>query len=424
MSKMHRHYSHIGYLLCVTLVAGCLAVSSPGNAADAFTDGGAAYWDGDFVKATELLRTVESRKDKNYVLYLMSGAMAAISAGDFAHAEGILHACKLTIEKELSEGEIAGQILVADKRKTYIGHAYEKVLVDFLLGLSQYMQGDYESARIGFIEALEADTGSKEEYEGDVAYVHYMLGKTFMRLGMWDDAAVAMRNTSRHSDGVPYAILGQHEVAIAEGRVSDAEQLRAQFLGSETCASGLASDETGYVTVVLLNGLAPGRKPLARTKAFATPQERPYPERQARFYVDGELVGCSYVLTEMLDQAKTSGGMGSEIASKVAGKVARDAVVGVADAIVPGLGCLTRMAVGDDKADVRFWATAPGDIQICEIPVGPGLHTLRIEFTDSEGATLERYEQVWHYIAASSLTARTIVVRSMLNMHNQSSPAS
>jgi tetratricopeptide (TPR) repeat protein len=423
MSRIHMYRWQIGCLALLTMVAGSLTLTTPCHA-NAYSDGLAAYWRGDFEQATELLRATEGNQDKDYVLYLMNSAMASISAGDFAHAEGISHACKLTIEKELSEGEVAGQVLVADERKTYVGHNYEKVLVSFLLGLSQYMQGDYESARIGFLEALETDTGSKEEYEGDVAYVHYMLGKTFMRLGDWDDAAVAMRNADRYSDDMPYSILGQQEVAKADGRRSDAEDLGAQFLSSEKCASKIEADESNYVTVVLFNGLAPGREPDAITEAFATPKERPYPQRQAHFYVDGELVGCSYVLTDMMQQAKTAGGMGEQIASKVAGKVARDAAVAVADAIVPGLGCLTRAAVGDDDADLRFWATAPGDVQVCEVPVGPGLHTLKIEFTDSKGTTLERYEQVWYYVAASSLTPRTIVVRSLNDIHNQYCPES
>ena len=356
-----------------------------------------AYWSGDFERATKELRSLEDSKGRDYVLYLMNGAAAAIAAGDYVHAERVLLAAKLTIEKGLEASEVATQVILSDEKKTYVGHQYEKVLVNFLLGLSQYMQGKYEDARIGFMEALDADTGSKEEYEGDVAYVHYMLGRTFQKLGQDDNAAVAMRNAKRH-----------------------ATDWRERC---ETDPGGYGDDQ-GTITIVLLNGLCPARGADAVTGAFTTIEEREYDTSTANLYLDDELAGCSSVLTDMLQQAKTSGGMTEQFTSKAGGVAAREGIGCLADAIIPGGSCITGAVLGGDEADVRYWVTAPGDVQVCEIPASAGLHTLRVEFVDAKGKCLKRYEQVWYYLKTNPGEDRTIVLRSIHNIHDQSEPSS
>jgi tetratricopeptide (TPR) repeat protein len=405
-------------LLSVAVAALLLPVQE--LSASELNDGIKAYWAGAFPAAASEFDQLEQKKDKDYVLYLLNGAMAHISAGDFRHAERVLMAAKMTFEKEITEGEVAGQVLVSDAKKTYTGHAYEKVLTCFLLGLCQYMQGEYDQARIGFMEALEADTGSREEYEGDVAYVHYMLGKTFMMLRQLDDAKVAMRNVGRHAGLTALADFGLAQAAAMEGRASEAERLMQDYRANDKCQpSGAHVECAGYVTVVLLNGLSPKRGADVVTGAFTTIEERAYPEKSARFYVDDQVVGCSHMLTDLLHQAETSGGMGEQFTSKAAGTLARKGIASLAGAIIPGGGCLTKQVLGGDEADVRYWATAPGDVQVCEVAMPPGLHTLRIEFFDAKDKELPRYEQVWYYIHADADEPRTLVVRSMLDIHNQ-----
>lgn len=408
------------HVLLLPLVLSVLLMPVRSDCANHFTEGIKAYWAGDFERAAGEFKELEQDKGKDYVLYLMNGATARISAGDFHHAERLLLAAKMTFEKELTDGEVAGQVLLADEKKTYVGHAYEQVLTQFFLGLCQYMQGDYENARIGFMEALEADTGSKEEYEGDVAYVHYMLGKTFMMLGRYDDAKVAMRNVAKHTDHAAIADLGLARAAGAQGRESECDDLMEEYASRDQCyPSGEARELGGYVTVVLLNGLSPKRGADAMTGCFTTIEKRSYPEKHARFYVDDELVGCSHVLTDLMHQGETSGGMGEQVASKAVGAVAREGLATVADALIPGGGCITKTVLGDDEADVRYWVTAPGDVQVCEVAMPPGLHTLRVEFFDAKDKKLERYEQVWYYIRADAEEPRTLVVRSLADIHNQ-----
>ncbi|MBV8782135.1 MAG: hypothetical protein JO353_12130, partial [Phycisphaerae bacterium] len=94
-------------------------------------------------------------------------------------------------------GRTLGAVLVDEKIKIWRGDPFERAMANFYLGLTYYIQHDYNNARAAFENALfklkdykdKADKGSKDQFvEADSHFViaTIMLGRCWLRLGRED----------------------------------------------------------------------------------------------------------------------------------------------------------------------------------------------------------------------------------------------
>src|SRR5690606_32723684 len=94
-------------------------------------------------------------------------------------------------------GRTMGAVLIDEKMRIWKGEPFERAMVNFYLGLTYYMQADYQNARAAFENALfklreygDDEAGiSPDDYteiESSFALGYLMLGKSWIHLGRED----------------------------------------------------------------------------------------------------------------------------------------------------------------------------------------------------------------------------------------------
>jgi|GEM_PF-1295116 len=386
-----------------------------GCAKSAFQKGQEAYFKADFDKSIEYFEQMKTKKDKNYVLYMLDLGTAYFTAGDYYEAENAFLAGIQTMEKDVSEAQAAVQLAKSDAKKTYTGDPHDMAMAHVFTGLLNMELGDLEAAEIEFRKALESDRGKEEKYEGDLCLAHYFLGQVYRMKGELDNARIAFRNVTEHRPEFPYAWYELADIAEQENLSGEAETFLQNYRDKDNYCSlgrGLEHDPNlADLTIVLCLGKGPMKKADPFLGAFSQVAERKYKEEYAELSVGGALLCRSYQVDDVTHQAKTSGGFGGELARKTAQVVAQQALQAV-----PGVGLFSGLLLGGAEADVRYWYTLPGEFHIIRGLVAPGNYSLELKFYDKKDKELEGYRQVWYYVPVREGQSNILILRSMLGM--------
>jgi tetratricopeptide (TPR) repeat protein len=376
-----------GLVVAAGLLSGCVQhVRYPLNAFNQY----------DYQEAVKGYRAtlVHAKKsdEKNVVLASLNLAGASFVGGNYRDSQEGLRAASLIME-DVEHGVDRGQAAMVLKHdmRVFKGEPYERALAYTYLGLLYYRRGDFENARSAFNLALLADRSSKddqEEYREDFAIAHHWIGRTYARLGELDNATIALNQARKYMPDAP-----ADPAAFAQASLS----------------------------LVIELGCGPVKAPDPVVGSVDTIRPCVYPERHAEVWVGDRMMGKSVRLVDLNHQAKTSG---------TSGRDAVQAAKGVAVAVMKQLpfvgivGSLMEMG-GVNKADLRAWRHMPGEIHVADLTLPEGLHTVEIRFFGEDGAELERYRQVHHYVRVGPAPAPELrgepvyAVRSRLDFHNE-----
>jgi tetratricopeptide (TPR) repeat protein len=173
-------------------LAGCQS-SADQQAADAIL----AYSTGDYARAEVLLDPLAKKTNSDFVLNNDRLGSTALVANNIDLAQtAFLRSYEVINSVGVNNGgRSLGAALIDEKIKVWKGEPFERVMVNFYLGLTYYMQHDYNNARAAFENALFKlrDYGNNDdkkdnynEIDSNFALGYLMLGKCWQRLG--DDA--------------------------------------------------------------------------------------------------------------------------------------------------------------------------------------------------------------------------------------------
>lgn len=387
MSAISKAFRLAAALGISALVFGCAPKHYPLN----------AFQEYDYETAVKGYRATvtktKEKDEKNIVLADVHYAAASFVGGDYRDAlAGLTTASRIMEDVEYGSGRGAASMVLRHDLRVYKGEPYERAMAYTYLGLIYYRAGDFQNARSAFNLALLADRGSKgdnEAYRDDFTVAHYMIGKTYLKLGEADNAEISFTKVKKY---------------MPDNKFADPATIK----------------DTNFTLLVEM-GCGPVKVPDPFVGSVDTIHTCEYPERSAEIYLDGQSLGRSAKVVDVNYQAKTSGSSGRDVAQ---------AAKGVAIAVVkqiPIIGLLGSVAeaAGVNKADLRSWRLMPGEIHVLEAKVPEGLHTLQIKFFDQAGKELERYQQVHHFLKIGDSVSPEIrtepifILRSGSDRHNE-----
>ena len=163
------------------------------------------YDAGNYSAAVKVLSPLADKTNEDFVLNNLRLGSAELALHDFPAAQAAFQKAYEVLNSfgVNNGGRTLGAVLVDEKIKIWRGEPFERAMANFYLGLTYYIQHDYNNARAAFENALfklkdvkdkdKADSDSKDEYvEADSNFVvaTVMLGRCWQRLGR-DDLAHA-----------------------------------------------------------------------------------------------------------------------------------------------------------------------------------------------------------------------------------------
>jgi tetratricopeptide (TPR) repeat protein len=350
---------------------------------------------GDAVKKfREDIKQVKEKEEQNIVLANVNYAGAAFVGGDYRGSlEGFRAASQIMEDVEYGAQRGQASMVLAHGMRVYKGEPYERAMAYTYMGLVYLRRGDLDNARAALNLALLADRsskGDKEEYRDDFALGHYLIGKTFLKLGEADNAQISFDKVKKYMPKNPFADPAQ-------------------------------SRDSNFTLLVEM-GCGPSKHPDPFVGTVDMIAVCKYPERYAEVWVDGTKLGRTAQVVDLNRQAKTSGHSQRDTAQAAKGV----AVTALKHApFVGGLIGLVADTTGVSKADLRHWPMLPGEVHVLEAKLAPGLHTLQLKFFDDKGKELERFQQTHYYVPVREPAGGAVpvhLVRSGLDRHNEVRP--
>ena len=367
---MTRYGLILGLLLAFAALAGC-ATTQP-----VYHEAMGAFGAGRYRIAANKLETLKSdTNDLNYPIYLLDAAYTRALLGDDQAAEAYYLAGIKAMEQEPSGEITAVNAISPGEARFYRGDQYERVFAHLFLGRVYFRRGQYNDARIEFQKADELDISADNKTEHDVTLAHYLLGESYLRLDDANDAAVAFRNVARLRPEFPYSYYELARLARERGNDDEAERYYRDYLQRDRNQDKLPLKDddvqTGALAVVVDLGDGPYRL------GGATNQKEPadYPEKGASITVNGRDY-LTYPLDAVLPHARHEAGK-TVHAAKEAGLTAARRVLEYYAYKKTGVLILT------DERDNRRLNTMPGEFQMVEIPLPPGVYQVQMNLQDS-----------------------------------------
>jgi tetratricopeptide (TPR) repeat protein len=155
------------------------------------------YEAGDFSLAAKKLQPLAQKSDENFALNNLRLGSAELARYDLQDAQdAFLKAYEVLNSFGVNNGgRTLGAVLVDEKIKIWRGEPFERAMANFYLGLTYYMQRDYNNARAAFENALfklkdyddkSDDKDQFREADSDFAIAGVMLGRCWQHLGRED----------------------------------------------------------------------------------------------------------------------------------------------------------------------------------------------------------------------------------------------
>jgi tetratricopeptide (TPR) repeat protein len=170
-----------------------------------------AYQFGNYAEATRLLTPLAKKTNEDFVLNNCRLGSSTLAMYDLVQSQAaFLQAYEVLNSFGTNDGgRTAGAVLVDEKIKIWRGEPFERAMANFYLGLTCYMQGDFNNARGAFENALfklrdyqtddaAADPNPDKYRDVDSNFVlaHYLLARCYQRLDRQDLAAAAFKRVA------------------------------------------------------------------------------------------------------------------------------------------------------------------------------------------------------------------------------------
>ncbi len=346
-----------------------------------------AFFAYDYGRALAAFRKDLNKRDKNFVLYNLAFASAALTGGGYYDSERALLDSTEVMTGDAGKSRGLLSLISAESIKVFKGEPFEKVMAYLYLGIIYYNQADFENARAAFNKALLMDKQSKEGFREDLRLVYFMLGKCYLKLGDQDNAKIAFRKANERNPKEPYRSNPYYDLQLAK---------------------------QANLTVVLELGRVPTKYrhgPGASLDAF---DRHDYPERGASIYLNGQRLGDAALGLDLFYEAKHRGSSGKDAVQASKGVTRDAAIITAATSKNQNVqaGALLFALANQSQADIRQWELLPGELHLYSGRVAAGLHTLRLDFVNAGGAQLRNYRQVWYYIPVDNSRERVYLFRS------------
>ncbi len=370
----------------------------------------AAYEAADYADARRLLQPLAKDTNENFVLNncrLGSTTLAMYdlngSQQSFLQAYEVLNSFGVN-----NGGRTAGAVLVDEGIRIWRGEPFERAMANFYLGLTYYMQRDYNNARGAFENALfklrDYGVGDKDtdpsgppqadkyqEVDSNFVLAQYMLARCYQRLGQDDQATTNFARVAR---------LRPDLAMMAEPQRNASANVLLVIDFGEGPRKGTNADGS-FV------GFVP------------TPwQAGPIPLPQ--LYVDGRYTdtnGVNAPLVDTLALAQDTRWQTIDTIRTVksvlgTGLLAGGALTTLAarnnDTAYVGLGLLAAGALlkVTSQPDLRVWDTLPRSTFAVPMSIPPGRHDLMVTFPTYGGQ-----RQVWRGVVIPPTAETTLYVR-------------
>jgi tetratricopeptide (TPR) repeat protein len=362
-----------------------------------------AYLSGNYPQAKTLLKPLAKKTDENFVLNNNRLGSTGLALYDLQTAQGaFLNSYEVLNSYGVNNGgRTLGAVLVDEKIKIWRGEPFERAMTNFYLGLTYYMQGDYNNARAAFENALfklkdyQTDEQNNpksdqfKEIDSNFVLAQYMLARCYQRLGQDDLAAANFKRT-----------------VDLEG---DLQQLADVNL-----------NKTSNVLLIVDFGLGPHKETNADGALVGfrpLPEEvGPPPHPQVDVDSAGSAAGgLTYPLVDFVALAQDRRWESIDTIRIVKSVLGTGLIAGGAyetynarnttDAAV-GLGLIAAGALlkASSQADVRVWEMLPRCTYAIPLTLTAGKHDIAVSFPDGIHQTL-------HAIEAPATGERTYYIR-------------
>ena len=320
---------------------------------------------------------------RDYAMLAANRSMIRLALGSIADArtDALNAQAVMTGDVRGEQGKAVTAALADESAKVFKGECYEIAMLNSVVGLCSLQLGDPETAGIAFRRALEADKMSKEEGADDFTLAYWGLGMAYL-----DDDPEAARQ------------------ALTRCGYKDIETIK-----DENLVFVIGIGNAPWKRLVGLYG-----EQDAITPCFCEPS-------YAEVFVDDQSLGRSFCLIDLSQQAKGVRRSGKDVGQgvKAGGKFLLATVAG---AFLGDAGSSLVESGWSIKADTRTCYMLPDEIHVVSGRVTPGLHTINVKFYNASGAHLQRYEQVWHYVAAPEAGRSYVNLRAEFDLCNVQGP--
>ena len=140
------------------------------------------------------------KHDKDYVMWGMDYASLCLMGGNYDAAQVELMRCYKDLTEHQDPTGEAAAALSDERLKVFKGEPFERAMMCCYLGLTYYMEGDYNNARVFFAQA-DMQNATKldnmKDYRHDFQLGHYWLGRAYLKLGQEDNARIAFAKASQ-----------------------------------------------------------------------------------------------------------------------------------------------------------------------------------------------------------------------------------
>ena len=393
-----------------------------------------------YVESANYLQATRLNKhDHNYVMWAMEYSSLCMMNGSYTAAKDELLKAFDDIQTREDKNRTTRAALSNESLKLFKGEPFERAMVCSYLGLIQYMEKDYNNARIFLTQAGMADARTEEnkaEYRNDFRLAHYLLGRTYLKLGDPTNANLAFKKASqripRKGEQKEFKRIQKRDAKSRVKRMKLEKQCfetassgSNQIHGACDLSASPSSNESPEVLEDQLAIAARGNPVLISTSdkdKFFSPEfqkecnlivvvetgrspvkylvgenqfmdkiiRAPYEEKQLLVYLNGHKAARAFPVLDMFHQADTRG-----FSDKDKAQIAK----GITQSVLSRLPYVGSVAsYWNVKADGRYWQLLAGEVQVFAAKVKPGLYTLDLQVFDSNGNLLPRYRTTRRFI--------------------------
>ncbi|MDP9172826.1 MAG: tetratricopeptide repeat protein [Planctomycetota bacterium] len=349
-----------------------------------------AYSMGNYDQARILLEPLARQTDENFVLNNARLGSTALLQYRLSEAQdAFLRAYEVINSVGVNDGgRSLGAALIDEKIKVWKGEPFERVMVNFYLGLIYYAQHDYANARAAFENALFKlrDYGTSDdksdkysEVESNFTLGYIMLGKSWQRLGEPEkaqsmfDRAVKLRPDLAELANAEYNQESNLLLVVDWGQ---GPQKQTNYDGA-IVGFGPKPLEAGpiYLPRVVVDGRSSASDPVAKPAV--------------------DLLGLAqdrrWESIDTIRTIKTTVGTGLMVAGAYEATRGRDRDTGL------GVGLLAAglLLKATSHADMRQWEMLPRSVFVIPLKVPAGVHTVTVAFRDGS-------QQTWHNLPVAA----------------------
>ncbi len=390
-----------------------------------------------------------------YALFGMCQTTVGVMGGNFSESRRVGIDTHRVVQKYQDATAETLAALGAEAQKFFKGEPHERSLLCFYCGLSCYLCGEYNDARIFFTQSVLAAATrdeDKKEFRDDFRLGHYWLGRAYLRRGQEGNARVAFQRAGkilcrsahereqrrlkkqnerdrkseakleatcyRKATGSEEPVPGVVDLSVTRTRADLPDTLPDATETSPVITS--ASDLAGFLDldfqkranliIVVEAGFGPIKYLGGVQNSWDLIKASNFKERLIDVYIDGHKVGPALCFCDTYHQAKTRGvktRRGRQTGKAIAKEVLRR---------LPYIGGV--FGYWDVSGDARHVPVLPGQIQLFAAQVEPGVHDISLRCFDANGTYLPRFDVDRHFISVSAENETVLLMQTKENQDN------